>query len=297
MPLNNFVMNSEKHSSSKSRSGFSLVEVTLALGIVGMAILSLVGILGATFQQADEIMQTNRALAAATRLIGAFDNPRSIVSLSGGTPTSPPTKTAPAQPLKTYLETNSMPKLSNFDLIYHLLRTAVDNSTSVWFYVYDRKVASAASEFDDSTGTKVYNFYSNPTVTEVAIAKDNLGTTFNLIPNVANQLNIVGTPLRVRVKLSRLLVGQRCEIDPSTFEPGTTTWTWPVSSSLSPSLPPLSPVVVSSGKQNELPSSKYYALAYLPVVAEFFPHDWSSASGFQNLEETPVLVQTIIISR
>ena len=52
-----------------------------AIGIVGVAILSLVGILGSTFQQVDEIMQTNRALSGVTRLIGALDNPRSIVYL------------------------------------------------------------------------------------------------------------------------------------------------------------------------------------------------------------------------
>jgi Tfp pilus assembly protein PilV len=66
---------------SSARPGFSLVEVTLAIGIVGVAILSLVGILGSTFQQVDEIMQTNRALSGVTRLIGALDNPRSIVYL------------------------------------------------------------------------------------------------------------------------------------------------------------------------------------------------------------------------
>ena len=282
-------MNSEKPSSSKSRSGFSLVEVTLALGIVGMAILSLVGILGATFQQADEIMQTNRALAAATRLIGAFDNPRSIVSLSGGNAFTVPAKFTPAQPLRTYVTANPTLKLSNFDLTYELLRGATSSSNAVWFYIYDRKVTTASSEFDDTSGSKVYNVYSNPTVTEVAIAKDNLSTTFDLTPNVANQLNIVGTPLRVRVTLSRLLVGQRCEIDATTFEPKTNTWAWPTGSSLD-ALP-------SSGP----PSSKFYALAYLPVVAEFFPHDWTGAATFSNpassVEQTPVLVQTIVISR
>lgn len=285
-------MNSEKLSPPKSRSGFSLVEVTLALGIVGMAILSLVGILGATFRQADEIMQTNRALAAATRLIGAFDNPRSIVSLTGGNAFSAPTKQTPAKTFNDYIIANSTLKLSNFDLIYELLKDArggSSSSQSVWFYVYDRKVTSATNEFDDSSGARLYNVYSNPTVTEVAIAKDNSGTTFDLTPNAANQLNIVGTPLRVRVTLSRLLVGQRCEIDNATFEPKITTWTWPANSLLD-ALP-------SSGP----PSSKFYALAYLPVVADFFPHDWSAASVFSNpanpTDAVPVLSQTIIISR
>jgi uncharacterized protein (TIGR02598 family) len=61
--------------SPSSRRGFSLVEVTLAIGIVGIAIMSLVGILGSTFQQVDDIMQTNRALAGVTRLVGALRIP------------------------------------------------------------------------------------------------------------------------------------------------------------------------------------------------------------------------------
>jgi hypothetical protein len=40
-----------------------------------------------------------------------------------------------------------------------------------------------------------------------------------------------------------------------------------------------------------------YALAYLPVVAEFFPHDYVDSSVFKVREETPILVQNIIISR
>ena len=43
-----------------------------------------------------------------------------------------------------------------------------------------------------------------------------------------------------------------------------------------------------------------YALAYLPVVAEFFPHDFSSPlgpTGFRTLEQTPLLIQNIVINR
>lgn len=276
-------MNSQKPSSTRSRAGFSLVEVTLALGIVGMAILSLVGILGATFQQADEIMQTNRALSAATRLIGAFDNPRSIVCLNGdpNNAYNPPIKTTPSTSIKNYISANVSTKFSNFDLSYNLLRTATNSTNAIWFYVYERKLKVGDDEFtQDTSGARTYNVYSNPTVMEVALASDSDKFT----PLFASTMNVVGNPMRVRVTLSRLLVGQRCEIDAATFEPKTTTWSWTASGL--DALP-------SSG----VPSSKFYALAYLPVVAEFFPHDWSSLNEFKSTEQTPVLVQTIVISR
>ncbi len=262
-------MNSEKPSPSKSRSGFSLVEVTLALGIVGMAILSLVGILGATFQQADEIMQTNRALSAATRLIGAFDNPRSIVKFdSNGFNTDPPSKFSTAAST-----------VSNFELIYNEFQ----NNGTVWFYVYDRKISSPIQEFTQVDGVSTYNIYSNPTVTEVALASESP----ILNPKVANARNIVGNPIRVKVTLSKLLVGQRPAIDQITFEP--TVGTWNGTS--------ISPTTGSGVPSSGLPAVKFYALAYLPLVAEFYPHDWTDVTTTTPPAQTPVLVQTIIISR
>jgi hypothetical protein len=86
--------------------------------------------------------------------------------------------------------------------------------------------------------------------------------------------------MRVRLSISKLLIGQRCAIDATSLEPSNTAWTG----------------------TGTLPDSNLYALAYLPVVAEFFPHDYSektnaSKTGFTEREETPVLVQNIIISR
>jgi hypothetical protein len=86
--------------------------------------------------------------------------------------------------------------------------------------------------------------------------------------------------MRVRLSISKLLIGQRCAIDATSLEPSSSTWTG----------------------TGALPDSNLYALAYLPVVAEFFPHDYSektngSNTGFSQREETPVLIQNIIISR
>ena len=268
---------------SSSRRGFSLVEVTLAIGIVGMAILSLVGILGSTFQQVDDIMQTNRALSGVTRLIGALDNPRSIVYLDATTGATS-ANTVYIHQAATYKSTlDPSPTTSpatNFDISYRLLKGAIDTSAAnaVWLYVYERKVLPSSSATGETTVTGdvvTYNVTSNPSVMEVAIC-DNASFT----PLFASARNVVGTPMRVRLSISKLLIGQRCAIDATSLEPSSTAWT-------------------GSGT---LPDSNLYALAYLPVVAEFFPHDYSektnaSKTGFSEREETPVLVQNIIISR
>jgi len=260
-----------------SRRGFSLVEVTLAIGIVGIAIMSLVGILGSTFQQVDDIMQTNRALSGVTRLIGAMDNPRSIVYLTVTADTTPANTSTTAYLTQGYsaLDPDSNNPASNFDIAYRLLSGAKDNSAAnaVWLYVYERKVVIAISDAQTvGTGTQ-YNLYSNPSVMEVATCR---GNSDNLSPLAANVRNIVGTPMRVRLSLSKLLVGQRYQLDANTGEPMSAKWA--VGTSL-----PTDP--------------RQYALAYLPVVAEFFPHDFTEGSVFKVREETPLLVQNIVISR
>ena len=262
---------------SPVRPGFSLVEVTLAIGIVGVAILSLVGILGSTFQQVDEIMQTNRALAGVTRLIGALDNPRSIVYLDSTGEQSPQNSKflleAPIVDTAGVDVTGGNPGASNFDIAYRLLQKARDNGdNAVWLYVYERKIVAPDS---DKVGDNAYGLYSNPSVIEVALCAGK-----NLSVNASFGRNIIGTPMRVRLSLSKLLVGQRTEIDATTYEPKTTkvgAAPWAAS-----------PIPVQ-------PAS--YALAYLPVVAEFFPHDYSTYDTFKTRAETPLLVQNIVISR
>jgi prepilin-type N-terminal cleavage/methylation domain-containing protein len=118
------------------RRGFSLIEVTLAIGILGLAILSLVGILSATFSQVSEIMETNRALSGVTRLIGALDNPRTIVHIGAGDTASTNTKFL-HQGISTI---DPVPGgAPNFDLTYRLLSTATTPANAVWLYVYDRR--------------------------------------------------------------------------------------------------------------------------------------------------------------
>ena len=256
---------------SSARPGFSLVEVTLAIGIVGVAILSLVGILGSTFQQVDEIMQTNRALSGVTRLIGALDNPRSIVYLdAAGEKESQNSKYLMDAGLPL---DGGNPSVSNFDIAYRLLQGARDNGdNAVWLYVYERKIVS----FDnDKTGANAYALFSNPSMIEVAYCDGK-----NLSLDAFSGRNIIGTPMRVRLSLSKLLVGQRATINTTTFEPETT----------KVAAPPwgTSPIPLQ-------PSA--YALAYLPIVAEFFSHDYSPYDSFKTKSEIPLLVQNIVISR
>lgn len=257
---------------SSRRAGFSLIEVTLAIGILGMAILSLVGILGSTFQQVDEIMQTNRALAGVTRLIGALDNPRSIVYLDASADSNPANTKYIHQGLQAKLDPVAAIPASNFEIAYRLLAPANTASNAVWLYVYDRKMVIAVADAQPGA-TVTYNLYSNPSSMEVASCA---GNSDNFTAVAGNTRNVVGTPMRVRLTLSKLLVGQRYQIDTVTGEPSVAKWSPGTALPVDPNL---------------------YALAYLPVVAEFFPHDYVDSTIFKAREETPILVQNIIISR
>ena len=267
-------MNNHLHTPRVNR-GFSLVEVTLAIGIVGMAILSLVGILGSTFQQVDDIMQTNRALAGVTRLVGALDNPRSIIYMDDSVTTTN-TKYIHQQFPKLDPSASSMPA-SSFEIAYRMFTGNLNNSAqanntknAVWLYVYERKVLSSADEVSASAGSTTYNVNSNPSVMEVAYSSSG-----NFTPAQASARNVVGVPMRVRISLSKLLIGQRYTVDATTLEPTSAAWTG----------------------SEPLPEVYLYPLAYLPVVVEFFPHDYAESSVYTTREEAPILVQNIVISR
>ncbi len=253
------------------RRGFSLIEVTLAIGILGLAILSLVGILSATFSQVSEIMDTNRALSGVTRLIGALDNPRTIVFIPSGDTAAANTRFLHQGIATIDPAPGGAP---NFDLAYRLLAPATTPANAVWLYVYDRRSIGPDRASRVSGGTETFDITSNPSTMEVAFVSD-----ANFTFDMASQRNVVGTPMRVRLTLSRLLVGQRTAVDLTTSEPSAARY------ALGGALP-----VDPSG----------YALAYLPVVAEFFPHDYApptGPTGFRTAEQTPLLIQNIIINR
>jgi hypothetical protein len=218
-------------------------------------------------------MQTNRALSGATRLVAALDSPRSIVYHQAADMTSNIASTTlyihqPAA-IATLDPNPSLQPATNFDIAYRLLSQAKDTNSAVWLYVYERKVVTATSDFSGTT----YNLSSNPSIMEVASAAGN-GNDFTAIG--ASARNVVGTPMRVRLTVSKLLNGQRVRIN-ANGEPD-----------------PLSPFVPGASLPPE-PSD--YALAYLPVVAEFFPHDYSLFDDFKSRGDKPLLVQNIVISR
>jgi len=243
------------------RLGFTLVEVIIAVGVVGVAIASLIGILASTFQQVNDIMQTNAALTSAQGLVTALDNPRIIfkdLTVSSGLSTN----TTAA----SYLD-NTADK-PNFNIVYDLLKNADTPANGVWVYVYERKQVISAGELVASG----YTLNGNPALVEVVRM-----TSDNFTPDLAQARNVLGSPMRVRLTISKLLVGQRVTLDPTTGEPTTATY--------------------ASGS---LPASvDNFALAYLPIVAEFYPHEYESATVFKAAtnDQQPVLVQTIVINR
>jgi len=260
--------------SHRRRRGFTLVEVILAVGVIGIAIASLIGILATTFQQVDDIMQTNRALTAAQGLVTGLDNPRSILrdlTVSGGLSHN---NTASAYLPSRAGIANATGDAPNFDLAYNLLRGAVDANNAVWLYVYERKTVVAIAETVAGTNP-AYNINANPALVEV-VSMSGAATPDAFPPDLAQARNVIGAPMRVRLTVSRLLVGQRVALDGTTGEPTAATW--------------------SAG--TALPATPDgYALAYLPVVAEFFPHDYVPPATFKDREELPILTQTIVINR
>jgi len=102
----------------------------------------------------------------------------------------------------------------NFDLAYRLLSQATTPANAVWLYVYDRRSVGPDRASRVSGGNETFDITSNPSSMEVAFVSDG-----NFTPDMAAQRNVIGAPMRVRLTLSRLLVGQRTAVDVLTSEP------------------------------------------------------------------------------
>lgn len=97
----------------RSRKGFSLVEVLLALAVLGMAILTIIGLLNATFESVSSNLQTSQALSVYTRIDRAFSNVREFVDTDG----------------KSVVSENDLKQKTSFDYVYDWIK---DKTGSSW---------------------------------------------------------------------------------------------------------------------------------------------------------------------
>jgi len=97
---------------SRSRCGFSLIEVVLAIGIFLVTVLALVGLLGPTLQSVDEVEKSDEVASVVNTVNAFLQNSPDI-----GDP-------------------NATPPLSKFDKIYETLGNASDNEATIFVYRY-----------------------------------------------------------------------------------------------------------------------------------------------------------------
>lgn len=175
---------------SPRRTGFSLIEVVLALGVVAVAVLALIGLLGSTFSSAREVALQHKAIDAITVLDGAMQTPRSIPNLTGASQND-----------------------SDFDRLYKSLR--LNGRQYVDFIVMQKSqpgtVGSGAVATPAIPAVVCIN-QSNPALDTVLAGS---GDYANSNPN---------TMMRLRVRLSSLLQGKLFKLNPATFEPLSTPW-------------------------------------------------------------------------
>lgn len=108
------------------RKGFSLVEVLLALAVLGMSILTIVGLLNAAFESVSSNLQTSQALSVYTRIDRAFSNVREFTDNSG----------------QACVSEAELQKKPAFDIIYDWVRDKTGNSweDALFLVCYHRRI-------------------------------------------------------------------------------------------------------------------------------------------------------------
>jgi type II secretory pathway pseudopilin PulG len=172
----------KKPSLLRRRKGFSLVEVILSIGVLSLAILTLVGLVGATFLQVENIVRTNRALS----VVGAFDAVLQTPTLIAG-------KGVPNA---------SKEKVAKFDIIYDLFQKVVGAEVETFFYL------NTELEKQGDSGVTLKT-HGSLIIRDTTLSREKY-----------NELHGVGPVFRIQVRLAeQQLKGQRISLDKETALP------------------------------------------------------------------------------
>lgn len=182
--------------SSFRRRAFSLIEVVIALGVVAVAVLALIGLMGSTFGTAREVALQHKAINAFSALDGALQNPRSIAGLS-------PDITKPA-----------------FDQVFRALQPLDDRTPTDFLVFLKTKVGTVGKGALGTAAVPAVVKLTGPTPTLDTINADGADTTGKATYSGAETDSF----FRLRVRVSPLMKGKLYQLDPATYEPRQTTW-------------------------------------------------------------------------
>ena len=153
-------MNHEQEFSMSNKTGFSLIEVVLAIGIFLVTVLALVGLLGPTLQSVDEVEKTDE-VSSIVNTVNAF-----------------------------LQNSNSISTGSNFEAIFSAVATG--NSATLFVYQAYRDNSEAVQlkvGFEDSI-TVVDADKASVTVTNLA---DAAGTIYRVVLTPSSVIPLTGT--------------------------------------------------------------------------------------------------------
>ncbi|MDR3228833.1 MAG: type II secretion system GspH family protein [Puniceicoccales bacterium] len=160
----------------RQRRAFTLIEVIISVGILSIAILTLIALFGTVFRQIEDVVNANRAVNVVKTVENAFATPEII----GGT---------------------KIPKIDDkatakFDALYGFLRIAVDGR-KVPIYYFERVVKNNVNQ-SETIIPILYNTNGGP------FTRDQY-----------KKLEGIGTVFRVDIQISPQLKKQRIELDDS----------------------------------------------------------------------------------
>lgn len=167
-----------------ARKGFSLVEVLLALGVLGIAILSIVGLLNAAFDSVSKNLSVSQALGVYSRIDRALGDASDFLTPDG----------------KPFIKRTEMKKPS-FDYIYDWVR---DKKDSAWNDALFLTVFSQRINTEDN---------ASPQLVMRVIKSENATD----LPTKAqlDALNYEGNVYFVRVSISPQLEGRHVSMNES----------------------------------------------------------------------------------
>lgn len=142
--------------SSRSRCGFSLIEVVLAIGIFLVTVLALVGLLGPTLQSVDEVEKTDE-IASVVNTVNAFLQ------------NSPAIATPSDSKFETIFEAVASDGFATI-FVFRSFRDATSNDIVLKIGFYGENVGDPAAEITDADFSSGNNVLSAGTIYRVILS-------------------------------------------------------------------------------------------------------------------------------
>jgi type II secretory pathway pseudopilin PulG len=247
---------------TRRRRAFTLIEVIISVGILSLAILTLIGLFGAVFRQIEDVVRLNRAINVVKAIDAALSNPKII----GGEDIKNLTDSQSAK--------GATPPIPPFDALFtHFVEKSgksslqgAENKCQFFYFELSYLNDDIKKDENDETGVMsfIYNNDNKPRLT---------------LPDTAKS-RLIGHAFRIEISVGRtMLKGLKLRLGGNEDDPV-----------------PYGEIYDGASKLDDIKPDQF-SLSFLPLFIEVYPWNPHGTEDPSKEITRPIFRQNIILNR